>query len=118
MVDIGADVGLLAIARAGRLLDRVRHRVDHDLLVDRLLARDRVGDLQQFQPVGADNHLFVSLNLARRSAPFLVLGFRSVGGLSAPPFTFFACLRAWLSLDSASRIRSSLKTSRASAIVS
>ena len=35
-VDLGADVGLGAVARARRLLDRVLHRVEHDLLVDRL----------------------------------------------------------------------------------
>ena len=55
-VDLGMDVGLGAVARAGGLGDRVLHRVEHDLLVDRLLARDRVGDLQEFKPVGADSH--------------------------------------------------------------
>ena len=55
-VDVGADVGLLAVAGARRLLDRVGHRRDDDLLVDRLLARDRIGDLQKLQPVGTDYH--------------------------------------------------------------
>src|SRR5690606_17296435 len=55
-VDVGADVGLLAVTRARRLLDRVRHRGDHDSLVDRLLTRDRIGDLQQFEPVRTDYH--------------------------------------------------------------
>ena len=53
-VDLAADVVLAAVARLGRLLDRVLHRLDDDLAVDRLLARDRVGDLQQLQPVCAD----------------------------------------------------------------
>ena len=55
-VDVGADVGLLAVAGARRLLDRVRHRGDDDLLVDRLLAGDRVGDLQKLEPVCTDCH--------------------------------------------------------------
>ena len=55
-VDVGADVGLLAVARARRLLDRVGHRGDHDALVDRLFARDRIGDLQQLKPVRTDCH--------------------------------------------------------------
>ena len=55
-IDLGADLGLLAVARARRLLDRVLHRGEHDLPVDRFLARDRVGDLQKFEPVGADGH--------------------------------------------------------------
>ncbi len=60
-IDVGADVGLLAIARARRLLDRIRHRGDDDRLVDRLLAGDRVGDLQKFEPVCTDCHVVVSL---------------------------------------------------------
>ena len=48
-VDLGVDVGLGAVARARRLGDGVRHRVEHDLLVDHLLARDRIGDLQRVQ---------------------------------------------------------------------
>ena len=55
-VDLGVDVGLGAVARARRLGDGVGHRVEDDLLVDHLLAGDRVGDLQKFKPVGADSH--------------------------------------------------------------
>ena len=55
-VDLGVDVGLAAVARARRLGDRVLHGGDDDAAIDRLLARDRVGDLQQFEPVGADGH--------------------------------------------------------------
>ena len=55
-IDLGADVGLGAVARARRLGDRVLHGGDDDAAVDRLLAGDRVGDLQQLEPVGADGH--------------------------------------------------------------
>ena len=50
-IDLGADVVLEAVARAGGLLDRLFHRLKHDALVDVLLSRDRVGDLQDFQLV-------------------------------------------------------------------
>ena len=53
-VDLAADIVLAAVAGLGRLLDRVFHRRDHDSAVDRLLARHRVGDLQQLEPVRAD----------------------------------------------------------------
>ncbi len=53
-VDFAADVVLGAIARFRGLLDRVFHGLDDDLAVDRLLARDRIRDLQQLEPVGAD----------------------------------------------------------------
>ena len=52
-VDLGLDLVLAAIARFGGLLDRVLHGHDHHLAIDRLLARDRVRDLQELQPVGA-----------------------------------------------------------------
>ena len=55
-IDLGVDVGLGAVARPRRLGDRVLHRGDDDRAVDRLLAGDRVGDLQQLEPVGADGH--------------------------------------------------------------
>ena len=66
-IDLGADLGLAAVARARRLLDRVLHRGDHDAAVDRLLAGDRVGDLQQFEPVGADGHRSLSFVMGWRS---------------------------------------------------
>jgi hypothetical protein len=59
-VDVGADVGFLAIAGPRRLLDRIGHSRDHDALVDRLFAGNRIGDLQQFQPVCTYSHCFVS----------------------------------------------------------
>ena len=60
-VDLGADVGLRAVARARRLLDGVLHRGDDDHAIDRLLARDRVGDLQEFQAICTDGHWSVSV---------------------------------------------------------
>ena len=55
-VDLGADVGLRAVARARRLLDGVLHRGDHDHAIDRLFAGDRIGDLQELKPVRTDGH--------------------------------------------------------------
>ena len=56
-VDLGTDLGLLAVAGAGRLLDRVLHRGEDDLAVDHLLTRDGVGDLQELEAICADGHL-------------------------------------------------------------
>ena len=67
-VDLGADVGLLPVARARRLLDRVLHGGDHDHPVDRLLARDRVGDLQEFKSVCTDGHYSCSRRSVGRGA--------------------------------------------------
>ena len=53
-IDVHADVVLGAVARAGRLLHRLLDRLDDDLLLDRFLARDCVGDLQKFEPVGGN----------------------------------------------------------------
>ena len=47
-VDLGADVVLLAVFGAAGLLDGLLHRLQHFLAVDALVARDGVGDLQQF----------------------------------------------------------------------
>ncbi len=55
-VDLGADFVLGAVARAGRLLDRLFHRFEDDLLVDGFLSGDRVGDLQKLKSVGAHCH--------------------------------------------------------------
>ena len=59
-LDLGVHVGLGAVARARRLGDGVFHRRDDDAAVDRLFAGDRVGDLQQLEPVGADSHSSLS----------------------------------------------------------
>ncbi len=55
-IDLGADFRLLPVAGAGRLLHRIFHRCEDDLAVDRFLARDRIGDLQKLEPIGADGH--------------------------------------------------------------
>ena len=55
-IDLRMDVGLGAVAGPGGLGDGIRHGVEHDLLVDHLLACDRIGDLQEFKPVGTDSH--------------------------------------------------------------
>ncbi len=53
-IDLAADVVLGAVSRFGSLLDRVFHGLDDDLAINRFLARDRVCDLQQLEPVGAN----------------------------------------------------------------
>ncbi len=49
-VDPGADVVLVPIFGAASLLDGLLHGFEHMLLVDILLAGDRVGYLKQFHP--------------------------------------------------------------------
>src|SRR6202007_2331671 len=58
-------LGFAAITRASRLLNGVLHGGNDDAALDRLLAGDRIGDLQQFEPVGADGHRSVSFVLGR-----------------------------------------------------
>ena len=82
-LDLGMHVGFRAVARARRLGDGVLHGGDDDAAVDRLLAGDRVGDLQQFEPVGADSHSSVSL----------VGGMPGLAGLK-PTMSFFSFRRA------------------------
>ena len=53
-VDLGADVQLRPVTRTGGLLDRFLDRFEDQPLIDRFFRRDRLGDLQQLQPVGAD----------------------------------------------------------------
>ena len=62
-IDVGQDVGLLAVARTRRLANGIGHRLDDDLAVDRFLARHGIGDLQQFKPVCTDSHLSSSPRL-------------------------------------------------------
>jgi hypothetical protein len=57
-VDLGADVVLLAVLGARRLLDRVLHRHQDHVPIDHLLPADRIGDLQELEPVGADGCCF------------------------------------------------------------
>src|ERR1051326_4973115 len=51
LVDIDADLVLAAVAGLGGALHRLFHGVDDDRFLDRLVARDRVGDLQELEPV-------------------------------------------------------------------
>ena len=88
-IDLGAHFGLAAVARAGGLGDRVLHGAEHDLAIDGFFAGDRVGDLQQFEFVGAyGRHKSVSLELACR----LVL-FRRCVAMSCLMSSVCSCLR-------------------------
>jgi hypothetical protein len=101
-IDLGLDLVLAAIARLGGLLDRVFHGHDHHLAIDRLLARDRVRDLQELQPVGADaclSHLFLpplksQHERDRCPAKFLYCAFFAVRSArtASSPATSFASL--------------------------
>ncbi len=53
-IELGADVVLGAVAGAGGALDGVLHRLDDDHPVDQFLARDGVGDRDQFGLVGGN----------------------------------------------------------------
>jgi hypothetical protein len=53
-VHVGADVVVVAVARLGAAHHGFLDRLDDDLALDRLLAGDRVGDLEQLGAVGAD----------------------------------------------------------------
>jgi len=53
-VNLGMHIRLGTVAGARGLGDRVFHRLDDDVAVDRFFTRDRIGDLQQFQAIGAD----------------------------------------------------------------
>ena len=78
-IDLGVDVRLRAVTRAGGLGDRIFHGGDDDAPVDRFLARDRIGDLQEFEPVCADHgHQLISFAVDLR----LALDF--LPGLAAP----------------------------------
>src|SRR5690606_4612531 len=121
-VDVSPDVGFLAVPGARRLLNRIRHGGDDDLLVDRLLSRDRIRDLQKFEPVGTDSHFFLP-EQGRMERPLKIqfplrVSWAGSDGSASSPRRFFASLRARLSFDSASRIRSSVRISLASAIAS
>ena len=53
-IDIDLDVVLGAVMGLGGALHRLFHRGQHHLLVDGFVARDGVGDLQKFEPVGGN----------------------------------------------------------------
>ena len=125
-IDLRADLGLLTVARARRLLHRVLHRGEYDRTVDRFLARDGVDDLQEFESVGANGHRSLlrearaALGAAPRAAALrfeLVLslaGFRRGGAPGARAAGRRASFSAAFSRLRAARMRSSVSTSRAS----
>ena len=67
-IDLDPDVVLAAVVRLGGALHRLFHRGQHDRLVDRFVARDRVGDLQEFEPVRGYCHRPCSVLLVRARA--------------------------------------------------
>jgi hypothetical protein len=50
-INLGANVVLEAVARAGSLLNGFLHRIKHDALIDRFLLSDRIRDLENLKPV-------------------------------------------------------------------
>ena len=103
-VDLAADVVLAAVAGFRRLLDRVLHRRDDDLAVDRLLARHGVGDLQELQPVCADSCL---RHASLASTPQMQISPRRLRPPPGPGSPFLA-------RRNVSRMSSSVSTRRAS----
>jgi N utilization substance protein A len=55
-IDIDLDVVLAAVMGLGGALHRFFHGGEDHGFVDRLVAGDGVGDLQQFEPVGGNSH--------------------------------------------------------------
>jgi hypothetical protein len=62
-VDLGADVVLGAVAGAGAALHGILHRLDHDRAIDQLLARDRIGNGEQFGLVGRNGATLAMISL-------------------------------------------------------
>ena len=72
-IELCADVIFCTVTRTGGALNRILHCFDDDALVDQLLARNGVGNREQFCLVGADGsgccgHVFIPLQsqLCRR----------------------------------------------------
>ena len=93
----------------------------HDRAVDRFLARDRIGDLQDFKPVGADGHVLSPSKRPRRfgvdrpAAFFLEL--RLHAGRNQR-LRLSACARAAKAARSAARTLSVLRPASSSLAVS
>src|SRR6202044_1627162 len=85
-VDVGANLGLLAIARTRRLLHRVLHRGEHDRTVDRFFASNRVDDLQKLKPVGANGHLNSPSWRLKRPVAASALSVQSSSRIALPAF--------------------------------
>ena len=65
-VDLGTNVRFRAVTLPGAAGIGVLERAEHDLAIDQLLAGDRIGDLQQFKPVGGNGHGHSSVGVARK----------------------------------------------------
>ena len=65
-IDFGANLGLLTVAGPRGFLNGVLHRGENDLPIDRFFPRDGIGDLQEFEPIGADCHLCLLFRAKRR----------------------------------------------------
>jgi hypothetical protein len=59
-LDLRMHVGFRSVSGPRRFGDGVFHCRDHDSAVDRFFTRDRIGDLQKLEPVGADCHSSLS----------------------------------------------------------
>jgi hypothetical protein len=85
-IDLGADFSLAAVAGARRFSDGILHRTEHDLAVDRFLSGDRVGNLQEFEFIGAyGRHSSVSLGLTHE-----LVVIQRVGVFAVAPIAVFA----------------------------
>lgn len=88
-IDAGPDFVFRPVTRLCRLLDRFRHRFQHEFALDRFFPRDRIGNLQKFQSVRAHS-------LSHRSSPFLscaLMGRHPIPSLRTHG-PFFTCIRS------------------------
>src|SRR6185295_1431028 len=101
-IDLDLDLVLAAIMRLGGALHGFFHGGDDDGLVDRLVARHRVGDLQQFGSVSGNGSHTISPRIQN-----VVL---------QPASSFYCSADARLRAFKSSAMSASLSTSLASAI--
>ena len=66
-IDLRANVVFLAVFALAGVLNRLLHRIDHDVGVDPFFPRHRIGDLQNFNPACAGIH--IDVHLALRPVP-------------------------------------------------
>src|SRR5690606_21190493 len=106
-VDLRADVELVTVFRAAGLLNGLLHRGQHLVAVNALLARHRVGHVQELGPRGRDRHVHVRCHYFRAlSACFIVwainasvitsfaFSISSKGNSTSPPSTPIRTLRS------------------------
>src|SRR6185312_8183184 len=98
-VDGDPDVVLRPVPRARSLLDRFLDRLDDDLLLDRLLAGHRVGDLKQLLAIGGD------AGDAHVRSSFSFSAARRAARASAPRFISSSVMTSLASLIQAKGIR-------------